>query len=216
MYFELELMLRLFAAVIFGGLIGLERGRTKHEAGLRTHILVCLGAATVMIVSECLVKRYNIPHEIMRMGAQVISGIGFLGAGSIMSDSNKIRGITTAAGVWTTACVGLAVGSGYYIISVAITFLILFVMGALKPITTKIGSKTNSHILTIFVLEEKRISKLIRILADNNIEISKIKYDKENEMLKASVSLSVSDEIKVNDIICIVSGCEGIQEFSII
>ena len=216
MFFELELLGRLIVAVIFGGLIGLERGRTKHEAGLRTHILVCLGAAAVMIVSECLVKEYNIPQEIMRMGAQVISGVGFLGAGSIMSDSNKIRGITTAAGVWTTACVGLVAGSGYYIISAIITFLILFAMIALKPITTKISSKINHHVLTAYVLEEKRISKLIRIIADNGIEINKIKYDKENDMIKASVTLAVSDEIKVNDIICIVSNCDGIQEFNII
>lgn len=216
MYFELELMLRLFAAVVFGGLIGLERGRTKHEAGLRTHILVCLGAATVMIVSECLVKKYNIPQEIMRMGAQVISGVGFLGAGSIMSDSNKIRGITTAAGVWTTACVGLVVGSGYFLISAAITLLILFAMIVLKPITTKISSNVVHHILNVYVLEEKRISKLIRIIADNGIEINKIKYDKEKDMIKASIQLSVPGEVKLNDIIYLASGCEGIQEFNII
>ena len=94
-----SLLLRLVGAVILGGIIGLERGGNNHAAGLRTHILVCLGASAVMVVSEEIVTRYNIQQEFMRMGAQIISGIGFLGAGNIIADGNKIRGITTAAGL---------------------------------------------------------------------------------------------------------------------
>ena len=93
MNFEIELLLRLFVAVVLGGIIGFERGATKHAAGLRTHSILCLSAATVMAVSESLVKKYNIPSEIMRMGAQIISGVGFLGAGGIIHKIQKNIGI---------------------------------------------------------------------------------------------------------------------------
>lgn len=211
-----EIILRFFAAALLGGIIGLERGRTKHEAGLRTHILVCLGAATVMVLSDLLVEKYNIPQEIMRMGAQVVSGIGFLGAGSIMSDSNKIRGVTTAAGIWTTACVGLVVGAGYYLISVTITLLMLFAMIFLRPITKKISSQAVHHTLIVYVSEEKKISDLIKILSDIGMEISKIKYDNENELLKTELSILLPDGLKVNDLVCAVSTCGGIKEFNVL
>jgi len=211
-----EIILRLFVATLLGGIIGLERGRTKHEAGLRTHILVSLGAATVMALSDLMVHKYNIPQEILRMGAQVVSGVGFLGAGSIMSDSNKIRGVTTAAGIWTTACVGLVVGSGYYLISATITFLMLFAMIVLRPITKKISSQAVHHTLTVYVNEEKKISNLIRIISDIGMEISGIKYDNEKELLKAELNILLPDGLKVNDLVCAVGSCEGIKEFNVL
>ena len=92
--FNYNILLRLVVAVILGGIIGFERGGSNHEAGFRTHIVLCLGSALVMVVSERLNKQYG-SGDIMRMGAQVISGVGFLGAGSIIIDGNKVRGITT-------------------------------------------------------------------------------------------------------------------------
>lgn len=125
--FDYILLLRLVAAVICGGIIGWERGGTNHDAGLRTHIIVCLGSAAIMVVSQCLVEQYEINQEIMRMGAQIVSGVGFLGAGSIIMDGNRIRGITTAAGLWTTACVGIVIGAGYYIIGFVVVFSLCLV-----------------------------------------------------------------------------------------
>lgn len=132
MGFEWWIVWRLVVSVLCGGLIGWERGEKQHAAGLRTHILVCLGAATLMITSECIVLQYRIPSEIMRMGAQIVSGIGFLGAGSIIMDGNRIRGITTAAGLWATACVGIAIGVGYYGIALLVVVLMLFAMLGLR------------------------------------------------------------------------------------
>ena len=122
----LSTVLRSLAAVIIGGLIGSERARHGRAAGMRTHILVCLGACmtsmTSMFVSDVLGNN----GDVFRIPAQVVSGIGFLGAGMIILKSNNIiTGLTTAAGVWTTATIGVALGYGYYVGAAAVTVLFL-------------------------------------------------------------------------------------------
>ena len=110
-----SIIIRLTLAVIFSGIIGLERGRKKRPAGLRTHILVCVGSTAVMITSQYMTDILGNTGDIARLGAQVISGIGFLGAGTIIIDGkNKVKGLTTAAGLWACACMGLAIGIGFY------------------------------------------------------------------------------------------------------
>jgi len=110
-----SIIIRLTLAVIFSGIIGLERGRKKRPAGLRTHILVCVGSTIVMITSQYMTDVLGNTGDIARLGAQVISGIGFLGAGTIIIDGkNKVKGLTTAAGLWSCACMGLAIGIGFY------------------------------------------------------------------------------------------------------
>jgi len=106
---------RLFLAVLFGGAIGLERGATKHPAGFRTHILVCVGAALAMLTNQFVYETMTSIADPSRMGAQVITGVGFLGVGTIMvTGGQKIKGLTTAAGLWASACIGLALGIGFY------------------------------------------------------------------------------------------------------
>ncbi len=122
----LSTVLRSLAAVVIGGLIGSERARHGRAAGMRTHILVCLGACmtsmTSMFVSDVLGNN----GDVFRIPAQVVSGIGFLGAGMIILKSNNIiTGLTTAAGVWTTATIGVALGYGYYVGAAAVTVLFL-------------------------------------------------------------------------------------------
>ena len=106
---------RILLAALFGGIIGHERGRHGRAAGLRTHILVCLGATLTTMLGFYVAHELGFNNDPLRMGAQVVSGIGFLGAGTIMV-RNRIRvtGLTTAAGLWTTACIGLAIGIGFY------------------------------------------------------------------------------------------------------
>ena len=106
---------RIVLAVAVGGFIGNERGRYGRAAGLRTHILVCLGAAMTTLMGLYAVKCLGSAGDPLRMGAQVISGIGFLGAGTIMvRNRSHVTGLTTAAGLWATACIGLAIGAGFY------------------------------------------------------------------------------------------------------
>jgi len=110
-----SIALRLSLAVLFGGIVGLERGANKHQAGLRTHILVCVGATLAMMTNAYIFESISHTSDPGRLGAQVISGIGFLGVGLILVTSrNKVKGLTTAAGLWASACIGLALGIGFY------------------------------------------------------------------------------------------------------
>ena len=126
-----ELILRIFLAAFLGGAIGLERESRAKEAGFRTHFLVALGSALFMIVSAYgFSDAMNMPEQrwdVSRVAAQVVSGIGFIGAGTIIfrKSDNVLSGLTTAAGIWVTAAIGLACGGGMYAISIAATFLIL-------------------------------------------------------------------------------------------
>ena len=113
-----SMVLRILLAILLGGIIGMERGMKNRPAGLRTYMLVCLGACIVMLTNQYVYQTYGVGDPV-RMGAQVISGIGFLGAGTIIVTSrNQIKGLTTAAGLWASACVGLAVGIGLYEVAI--------------------------------------------------------------------------------------------------
>jgi putative Mg2+ transporter-C (MgtC) family protein len=122
-------ILRLFLSMLFGGMIGLERGRRGRPAGMRTHMLVCMASALVMMTNQYIVQALG-ASDPARLGAQVISGVGFLGAGTIMVDRQKqIRGLTTAAGLWASACMGLAIGIGFYFGAImACTFILLIII----------------------------------------------------------------------------------------
>ncbi len=124
--------IRLVLAVIVGGIIGLERGANNHAAGFRTHILVCVGAALVMVTNEYICQ-FNDLADPARLGAQVITGVGFLGAGTIMvTGHNKVKGLTTAAGLWASACLGLAIGIGFYE-GALVAAILIFISLALLP-----------------------------------------------------------------------------------
>ena len=124
----LTICVRILAAIICGGILGLERERKKHAAGFRTYILVCLGSAVVMMLNDFLTIKSG--SDAARLGAQVISGIGFLGAGTILITSkNRIKGLTTAAGLWTSACTGLAIGAGFYTLAFIASILIFGIYG---------------------------------------------------------------------------------------
>ena len=127
---ELEFILRIFIAAILGGAIGLEREYRDKAAGFRTHFLVALGSALFMIVSAYgFAGATDAPDhrlDVSRVAAQVVSGIGFIGAGTIIFQKNAVRGLTTAAGVWVTAAIGLACGGGMYVLATAATALVLF------------------------------------------------------------------------------------------
>ena len=128
----ISVTIRLVLAVIIGGVIGLERGANNHAAGFRTHILVCVGAALVMVTNEYICQ-FNELADPARLGAQVITGVGFLGAGTIMvTGRNKVKGLTTAAGLWASACLGLAIGIGFYE-GALVAAILIFVSLALLP-----------------------------------------------------------------------------------
>lgn len=142
-----EVILRLFLAVLFSGLIGLEREVSGRAAGFRTHILVCVGSTLVMLTAMHLVDLYRGIASVDpgRVAAQVVSGIGFLGAGTIIQIRDSVRGLTTAAGLWAAAGIGLAVGSGFYVGAVATTIIVLMVLYLLSRVEQTVGTKRKSN-----------------------------------------------------------------------
>ncbi|MDR3051439.1 MAG: aminoacetone oxidase family FAD-binding enzyme [Oscillospiraceae bacterium] len=137
--FELQCLLRLLTSLVCGALVGLERERGHRPAGLRTHTLVCVGSCLVMITSFWAMERYGLAIDPTRMGAQVISGIGFLGAGTIIKAGRDVRGLTTAACLWMVACVGLAAGAGYYLGSLGATALVLVTLHLFKWLESRLA-----------------------------------------------------------------------------
>jgi len=135
---NLELIARLGLAALLGGVIGFERERLSWAAGLRTHMLVCVGACLFMIVSAFgfmdVLTHEHVSLDPSRVAAQVVSGIGFLGAGSILLRGEIVRGLTTAASLWSVAAVGLATGGGLYVAAVAATVIILIILAGIKPL----------------------------------------------------------------------------------
>ena len=125
----LDFILRLFIAALLGGMIGLEREYREKAAGLRTHFLVALGSALFMIISvygfNGVLTNSQMHLDVSRIAAQVVSGIGFLGAGTIIFQKNAVHGLTTAAGVWVTAAIGLTCGAGMYVLALSATLLVL-------------------------------------------------------------------------------------------
>ncbi|AIO38984.1 MgtC/SapB family protein [Burkholderia sp. AU19243] len=136
---NLELVMRLVLAAALGSVIGFERERLSWAAGLRTHMLVCVGSTLIMIVSafgfaDVLGRSDHVVLDPSRIAAQVVSGIGFLGAGSILLRGEIVRGLTTAASLWSVAAIGLAVGGGLYVASISATVIILIILAGIKPL----------------------------------------------------------------------------------
>jgi putative Mg2+ transporter-C (MgtC) family protein len=150
-----ELISRLVLAAALGSVIGFERERLSWAAGLRTHMLVCVGSTLIMIVSAFgfadVLGNQHVVLDPSRIAAQVVSGIGFLGAGSILLRGEIIRGLTTAASLWSVAAIGLAVGGGLYTASVAATIIILIILAGIKPIEKRFITVKQRRQLSLLV-----------------------------------------------------------------
>lgn len=191
-----DIILRLLLALVFGGVLGVEREIRRRPAGLRTYMLVCVGSALVMITNELMSLQYP-SVDPARMGAQVISGIGFLGAGTIIvTGKNKVQGLTTAAGLWATACVGLTVGAGY-LVSAAIGCAMSFVV---VVIIYKVDDKliASSKIVDMYLEfdEMKYLRQFIRTANENNLKLRNLDIIRSTTTEDHTVSLLVTIHIK--------------------
>ncbi|WP_321803668.1 MgtC/SapB family protein [Burkholderia sp. BCC1993] len=152
---HIELVGRLLLAALLGSVIGLERERLNWAAGLRTHMLVCVGSALVMLVStfgfEDVRGQYGVVLDPSRVAAQVVSGIGFLGAGSILLRGEVVRGLTTAASLWAVAGVGLAAGGGMYVASIGATAIVLAILAGVKPLERRFIAQRQQRTLRLVV-----------------------------------------------------------------
>lgn len=214
-----EIIIRILVAIIIGGMIGYERGVHNRPAGFRTHILVCLGACIVSMVQDQL--RVNIINfalaypevsqvmktDLGRIGAQVVSGIGFLGAGTIMREKGTIGGLTTAASIWATGCLGLGIGWGFYSLALPAGIAIIVVLVTLKQIETSLINKRYTIDLEITFKDNEcinsNVTEIYSSLKEMNIKIKNIKKDEEEN--KFSCSLIVPKQFDTFELISNIS-----------
>jgi len=177
-YFELTV--RLILSLILGGAIGLERETINKPAGFRTHILVCLGSTIVMLVSLFIFSEFSgeVNVDPGRIPAQVVSGIGFLGAGTIIIEGANVKGLTTAASLWTVSAIGLAIGVGFYYGAILATFLILLTLIAFNKLESFILKKHHLQPLILTVKDEPgQLGKVGSCLGEMNISIKDVKLE---------------------------------------
>ena len=177
----LSIIIRLVLAMLIGGVLGFDRDIKSKPAGFRTYMLVCAGSALVMMINQYVYIHLG-SGDVVRMGAQVISGIGFLGAGTIIvTGKNRVRGITTAAGLWTAACCGLAVGIGFYEGAIAGGLLFLIIVSIMQRVGKAIHR--NSQYLEVYLEFDPRLpfGSFIEYSRKNNLEISDIQMQKGTE-----------------------------------
>ena len=172
-----SVFVRLALAVAFGGILGLERGRKHRPAGFRTYMIVCLSSALIMITDLYLVEFYG-TGDPARLGAQVISGIGFLGAGSIMISNMRIKGITTAAGLWGSAGLGLALGAGFYIGAFITGVFLLIIMTIMSRIDARMNAMSRSMIIFAEFKSTEALSSFVKEARKMNCTLSDIEMKK--------------------------------------
>lgn len=170
-------LVRILASILLGGVIGLDRGIKHRPAGLRTYMLVSLGACVVMLINQYTYQLYG-GGDPVRMGAQVVSGIGFLGAGTIIvTTHNQIKGLTTAAGLWASACVGLAMGIGFYEAAVLGGFGVFFILTVLHQWDFMIRSRTHSINVYLELDSAIPLGSFIRSARDYDLEVSNVQKE---------------------------------------
>jgi len=209
---NVELFLRIIISVICGGIIGIERTKRQKEAGIRTHIIVALGSALIMIVSKygCLdiFTTYGINVDSTRIASNIVTGVGFLGAGVIFVRGASIKGLTTAAGIWTTAGVGMAIGTGMYSIGIFSTVVITIIQFALHKWNLSVSDAHSTHeIMVTFSSNTNAQDGVLKYLEKNEIIVQDFGITKNNENNTTSLKLgvrivndtSIQDTIKLFD-----------------
>lgn len=172
-----SIVIRIAAAIIIGGLIGLERGMKKRPAGLRTYMLVCVGACLIMMTNQYIYQFTGVGDP-MRLGAQVVSGVGFLGAGTIIvTKHNQIKGLTTAAGLWASAGVGLAFGIGFYEAALTASIGIYAILALLQRWEHRAHKKVRLLDVYIELANTVPLNELVHNLRALNLQIEGIQFE---------------------------------------
>lgn len=190
------ILIRVLLALVIGGIIGIERGRKNQPAGFRTYMLVCLGATLVMMTNQYIYVSFN-SGDISRLGAQVISGIGFLGAGTILvTKKNRVRGLTTAAGLWTAACVGLAIGIGFYEGAIVVGVGILLIMTFFHKVENWIHARSAAMSIYLNLNSLDAVTSFISYCKEREYKVSDMQVSKEKEADKHTIAVMASLHLK--------------------
>ena len=222
-----SMTLRIILAVVIGGLIGLERERKGRGAGFRTYMLVALGSSLTIMLSQYLDIMLNGPWkstadiigiktDISRFGAQVINGVGFLGAGTIIVTKKKeVKGLTTAAGLWTSACMGLAIGAGFYECVLVSFFFVFIIMIVFPMIENAFLIRSKYMNVSIDLDSMDKLSGLISKIKEENIQIFNIDVDKDNigdcsRNVNVIINLNLNDKVRHEQVVAELSTIDGV------
>lgn len=211
----LSIFIRLILAMVCGGILGMERGKKNRPAGFRTYMLVCVGATLVMLTNEYLIELYG-TGDPARLGAQVISGIGFLGAGTIIvTGRNRVKGLTTAAGLWADACLGLAIGVGFYSAAIIGCTLILLVMSVLHRLDDRMVANARNVDVYMEFVKMSDLGVFMSKIKELGMKITEIEMTKSNstEDVGVAVLLTIKLEKKRphTEIVELFSQMEGVR-----
>ncbi len=221
-----SMMLRILLAVVVGGAVGMERARKNRPAGFRTYMIVALGACLTMLLSQYLDYMLNhdwadlaaelgVRTDVSRFGAQVVNGVGFLGAGTILVTSRKkVKGLTTAAGLWASACMGLAVGAGFYECVIVGVLLIVCCLRFLPTVERYINAKCMNMNVYMEMEDMTIVGSIIVRLRIKKYHIYEIDIDKKEDGQKgisASLSLRLPPRTKHADVLARLASIEGVN-----
>ena len=210
------MILKLTAALILSGLLGIERERRGRAAGLRTHVLVCLGTTMAMITSDLLATEWvamdtNVWLDKGRIAAGILTGIGFLGAGTIINEGSIHRGLTTAAMIWFVAALGIAVGSGYFALASIATAFALFVVLALERLAISVPSQRQFTVNMRLPREMEEIDAIEQAIEDDGYRVlsSRIRIDENQDYIELSFTVQTRKKSKIDSLIHLIN-----KEFS--
>lgn len=220
-YMEWNLVLRLLVAGMLGAVIGLDREYRAKEAGFRTHFLVSLGSALFMIISQFgfaeMARANGANYDGARVAAQIVSGIGFLGAGTIIFHKQFIRGLTTAAGMWATAGIGMAVGGGMYFIGVASTVLVLIGLEVLTLVFVKAGLSSVS--ISFYTSDKSNLEKVVGEIHSKKYHLVSYNSAEENlggvMLYKADITMKVKGHREHNGLFVFIQSLNNISQLKV-
>ncbi|EJP6473521.1 MgtC/SapB family protein [Clostridium botulinum] len=228
-----QVIFRIFLSIVIGGAIGVERERKNRPAGFRTHILVCIGSCMAVMIQLYIIEymkemiringefKYLLSADISRMASQVITGVGFLGAGTIIRDKGSVKGLTTAASIWGVACIGISVGLGFYFLSLVGFLGLILSLIVFENIESLMIDKTKEYNISIEYLPKNNVIEyVIGELLKNQITIKSIKiFDKginENQIIKIKLTVSTNNRLSFLSVIQNLQNNKNIHDINIL
>lgn len=215
-----EMLIRLALAAILGASVGLERERKERAAGLRTHMMVCIGSALAMLVSTYgfadVLGTPNVGLDPSRVAAQVISGIGFIGGGTILFlRQNIVKGLTTASGLWTVAAIGLAAGGGMYLAAFVTTLLAIFILWMLHPVERRFSRRFQTKALRLTVDDKSKSAEVVnKVIQNDNLEVLSCNVDKHDSDYIVSFKFKNLDKKVLKTMLSEFQSDSGIKEIN--
>ena len=215
-----SIWIRLLLSLIIGAIVGIEREKHKQPAGLRTHILICMGSTLIMLLSIYIPQTYRDFQngDPGRIAAQVISGIGFLGAGAIMKYGVNVKGLTTAASIWVVAALGLAIGAGMFWAVLVGTLILLFALVVLDALEKKIFAAKYIKRLNVYVQTNNvTTEQLVPIIKSYGISIRTVdlEYFKEQDSMTYYFTIHISEHVNINNLTDELSNIHGVTKIKL-